>query len=173
MKIFAMEDEEMSFTYNKDNGTFKMEIALLDTFGKTIETFTPEEYLNTFRYKLYCMTLKVAIAFAMKRFYQMNFPIVIDDIFYSSDFTHRGMVRRYFRMLFEKHKELFPEPKNELQVIFLSHDEVIIEAASRGIRDATAIFSRQMLFDYKEADKRFYVVVDKRPIIVTNLTSTF
>ena len=173
MRIFAMEDEEMSFSFDKDTGTFKMEIALLNTFGKTIETFTPEKYLNTFRYKLYCMTLKMAIAFAMKRFYKINFPIVIDDIFYSSDFTHRGMVRKYFRMLFEKHKELFPESKNELQVIFLSHDEVIVEAASRGIRDAKAIVSRQMLFDYKEADKYLYITPDKRPIKVTNLTSTF
>ena len=173
MRIFAMEDEEMSFSFDKDTGTFKMEIALLNTFGKTIETFTPEKYLNTFRYKLYCMTLKMAIAFAMKRFYKINFPIVIDDIFYSSDFTHKSMVRRYFRMLFEKHKELFPESKNELQVIFLSHDEVIVEAASRGIRDAKAIVSRQMLFDYKEADKYLYITLDKRPIKVTNLTSTF
>ena len=173
MKIFAMEDEKMSFTFNKDNGTFDMKITLLDTYGKPIETFTPEKYLNTFRYKLYCMTLKVAIAFAMKRFYQMNFPIVIDDIFYSSDFTHRGMVRRYFRMLFEKHKELFPEPKDELQVIFLSHDEVIIEAASRGIRDAKAIVNRQMLFDYREANEHFYVQADKQPINTTIITNTF
>ena len=173
MRIFAMEDEEMSFTFNKDNGTFDMKITLLNTYGNPIETFTPEKYLNTFRYKLYCMTLKVAIAFAMKRFYQMNFPIVIDDIFYSSDFIHRGMVRRYFRMLFEKHKELFPEPKDELQVIFLSHDEVIIEAASRGIRDAKAIVNRQMLFDYREANKRIYVQADKQPINTTVLTNTF
>ena len=173
MRIFAMEDEEMSFTFNKNNGTFDMKITLLDTFGKPIETFTPEKYLNTFRYKLYCMTLKVAIAFAMKRFYQMNFPIVIDDIFYSSDFTHRAMVRRYFRMLFEKHKELFPEPKYELQVIFLSHDEVIIEAASRGIRDAKAIVNRRMLFDYRDANERIYVPADKQPINTTILTNTF
>lgn len=171
--LFVMEDEGMSFAFNKDNGTFDMKITLLDTYGKPIETFTPEKYLNTFRYKLYCMTLKVAIAFAMKRFYQMNFPIVIDDIFYSSDFTHRGMVRRYFRMLFEKHKELFPEPKDELQVIFLSHDEVIIKAASRGIRDVKAIVNRQMLFDYREANEYIPVAVDKQTINITNLTSTF
>ena len=175
MKIFAMEDEEMSFSFNKDNGTFDMKITLNTPQGKSIP-FPPEKYLNTFRYKLYCMTLKVAIAFAMKKFYQMNFPIVIDDIFYSSDFTYRGMVRRYFRMLFEKHKELFPEPKNELQVIFLSHDEVIIEAASRGIRDAKAIVNRQMLFDYREADSHFDIAVDeqsKQTTNITNLTSTF
>ena len=98
------------------------------------------------------MTLKMAIAFAVKKFYQINFPLVIDDIFYSSDFAHRSMVRDFFWHLFDKHKEIFNN--NDLQVIFLTHDDIIIESAYRGICDATGCsdVERLIMFDYREAD---------------------
>lgn len=150
MNLFVMDDEEMQFAFDEKDGRFKMNITLNVSENDPPCLFTPEEYLNTFRYKLYCMTLKLAIAFAMKRFYKMNFPIVIDDIFYSSDFVHRSKVRDFFMILFEKHKELFP--KENLQIIFFSHDEVVIEAAYRGIREITPGVNRQMIFDYRETN---------------------
>lgn len=152
--LFLMDDEKMDFDFDKEKGEFKMTIKLenLDDDSNSVP-FQPREYLNTFRYKLYCMTLKFAIAFAIKKFYKLNFPIVIDDIFYSSDFSHRNMVRDYFRMLFKKHNELFPNEEKQLQVIFFSHDEVVIEAAYRGIRDAGLDVNRQLLYDFRESRK--------------------
>lgn len=152
--LFLMDDEKMDFDFDKEKGEFKMTIKLenLDDDSNSVP-FQPREYLNTFRYKLYCMTLKFAIAFTIKKFYKLNFPIVIDDIFYSSDFSHRNMVRDYFRMLFKKHNELFPNADQQLQVIFFSHDEVVIEAAYRGIRDVTSDVYCQFLYDYREAGK--------------------
>lgn len=153
MKLFLMKGEEMELKFNKNDGIFSMDISYQLNDGKTV-LFTPEQYLNTFRYKLYCMTLKIAIAFAMKKFYQMNFPIVLDDIFYSSDFTHRSMVRDYFWLLFKMHKELFPEEYQNLQIIFFTHDDLLIEAARGGICNATCGLSvnRQVMFDYRELD---------------------
>ena len=150
MNLFVMEDERMQFDFDEKKGVFRTSIMFDASGSKSTIPLDPEYYLNTFRYKLYCMTLKMAIAFAMKSFYEINFPIVIDDLFYSSDFTHRNMVKEFFFKLFEKHQELFPE--KELQVIFFSHDEVVIEAAYRGIREAKAHVRRQLLFDFKEAD---------------------
>lgn len=152
--LFLMDDEKMDFDFDKEKGEFKMTIKLenLDDDSNSVP-FQPREYLNTFRYKLYCMTLKFAIAFTIKKFYKLNFPIVVDDIFYSSDFSHRNMVRDYFRMLFKKHNELFPNADQQLQVIFFSHDEVVIEAAYRGIRDAGQVVNWQFLYDYREARK--------------------
>lgn len=151
MQLFWMKDEKMALTYNKDNGKFNMDIIFQREDGTDV-SFKPEKYLNTFRYKLYCMTLKMAIAFAVKKFYQINFPLVIDDIFYSSDFAHRSMVRDFFWHLFEKHYKIFKN--NDLQVIFLTHDDVVIEAAYRGICDATGCsdVERLILFDYRESD---------------------
>lgn len=154
MKLFLMKGEGMELKFNKDDGRFSMDISFQLDDGRTAR-FTPEQYLNTFRYKLYCMTLKIAIAFAMKKFYQMNFPIVLDDIFYSSDFTHRSMVRDYFWHIFKIHKELFQEEYQNLQIIFFTHDDLLIEAAHRGICDATCglLVNRQVMFDYHELDK--------------------
>lgn len=149
MDLFVMEDEKMSMEFDEKQGSFKMDIIL----GKENSiSFSPEQYLNTFRYKLFCMTLKIAIAFTMKQFYQINFPIIIDDVFYSSDFDHRSMVRDFFNILFKTHRDIFK--KNDLQVILLSHDEVVIEAAYRGICDIVgcSMVNRQMMFDYREAD---------------------
>lgn len=163
MNIFVMEDERMHFDFDEKTGDFKTNIMFVPSGNEFTIPLEPEHYLNAFRYKLYCMTLKMAVAFAMKSFYEINFPIVIDDLFYSSDFTHRNMVNEFFFKLYEKHQKLFPE--KELQVIFFSHDEVVIEAAYRGIREAKAHVGRQFLFDFKEAEPQDKVTI---PITVSN-----
>lgn len=150
MSLFLMKDEQMVLAFDENDGTFSMNITFQREDGRMIK-FTPEKYLNTFRYKLFCMTLKMAIAFAMKKFYRINFPIVLDDVFYSSDFVHRGMVRNYFWLLFDKHKKLFPN--ENLQIIFLTHDDLVIEAAHRGICDVGESVNRQVMFDYRESSK--------------------
>lgn len=151
MKMFAMDDEEMKMEFDVNSGEFKMNVMFRREDGKKVP-FSPEQYLNTFRFKLFCMTLKMAIAFAMKRFYKINFPIVIDDVFYSSDFAHRSMVKDFFRLFFLKHKELFDN--HDLQVILLTHDDVVIEAAFRGICDVIGCseINRRIMFDYRECD---------------------
>lgn len=172
--LFLMYDEELNFDFDENSGQFNMQIRLKTVNSSAV--FQPKEYLNTFRYKLYCMTLKFVIAFTIKKFYNLNFPIVIDDIFYSSDFSHRNMVRDYFRTLFIKHDELFSEEDQKLQVIFFSHDEVAIEAAYRGIRDVTPNVDRLMLYDYQDAGDEDDVITpvnpernDKEPIKYTKL----
>lgn len=151
MKMFTMDDEEMRMDFDVNSGEFKMNILFNREDEKKVP-FSPEQYLNTFRFKLFCMTLKMAIAFAMKRFYKFNFPIVIDDVFYSSDFAHRSMVKDFFRLFFLKHNELFDN--HNLQVILLTHDDVVIEAAFRGICDVIGCsdINRRIMFDYRECD---------------------
>lgn len=152
MELFLMKDERMSLSFDKQEGIFSMNIMFQCEDGREV-SFTPEKYLNTFRYKLFCMTLKMSIAFAMKKFYEINFPIVLDDIFYSSDFVHRGRVKAFFSLLFDKHKTLFPD--ENLQIIFLTHDDLVIEAAHRGICNITFgdFVNRQVMFDYRESGK--------------------
>lgn len=150
MALFVMDDERMQVDFDKNKGEFKMNI-ILSTDGMPV-SFSPEKYLNTFRYKLFCMTLKMSIAFAMKQFYKINFPIVIDDVFYSSDFVHRSMVENFFRLLFTKHRKLFAN--DTLQVIFFSHDEMVIDSAYKGIKSVTSQVNRQMLFDYREIEEQ-------------------
>ena len=76
MGLFAMDDENMSLDFDEKNGLFRMNITIQTENGNSV-TCSPERYFNTFRYKLFCMTLKMAVAFSVKQFYKINFPIVI------------------------------------------------------------------------------------------------
>lgn len=115
---------------------------------KSTETFTPREFFNSFRFKIYCLGLKIAIAFSIKTYMNFNFPLVMDDVFYSSDFTNREKVEEFMRILYEVHKETFKD-NMELQVIFLTHDEMLVNAAAHSVPiHKDVLYGR--LFDYRE-----------------------
>lgn len=118
---------------------------------KSTETFTPREFFNSFRFKIYCLGLKIAIAFSIKTYMNFNFPLVMDDVFYSSDFTNREKVEEFMRILYEVHDETFKENKDnmELQVIFLTHDEMLVNAAAHSVPIYKDVLYGR-LFDYRE-----------------------
>lgn len=129
-------------------------INSLIEFTKTdqnTETFTPREFFNSFRFKIYCLGLKIAIAFSIKTYMNFNFPLVMDDVFYSSDFTNREKVEEFMRILYEVHDETFKENKDnmELQVIFLTHDEMLVNAAAHSVPIYKDVLYGR-LFDYRE-----------------------
>lgn len=115
---------------------------------KSKVNFNPREFFNSFRFKIYCLGLKIAIAFSIKTYMNFNFPLVMDDVFYSSDFTNREKVEEFIRILYEVHKETFKD-NMELQVIFLPHDEMLVNAAIHSVPiHKDVLYGR--LFDYRE-----------------------
>lgn len=153
---FCMEGEETFFDYDVKQGLFSVIIRHLRDDNIMVD-FPPEKYLNTFRYRLYCMTLKIAIAMAMMDFYKFNFPVLMDDVFHSSDFSHRIMVRDFFIRIIKAYQEWFG--KNDLQIILFSHDEVVVKAAKRGFCDMMdgSMVNFKMMFDYREADSPSHI----------------
>ena len=115
----------------------------------------PRRFLNTFRFKLYCVTLKISLAFCCMRLYGVNSPIVIDDVFDSSDFANREQIRKFIRTLFETHERIFHSVK-PLQLIFFTQDDVIGDSVYRGISDFQpgegVKYSR--IFDLHEVDEK-------------------
>lgn len=141
------------------DGLFGIQVVLSvkDPQGKEEEATNtatdPQRFLNTFRFKLFCVALKAALAFTCSKIYKMNFPLVMDDIFDSSDFSNRRKIREFIYHLFKVHHGLFGE-KHPLQVIFFTQDDVVGESVYKGIRDFSpdegVKYSR--LFPYRELE---------------------
>lgn len=107
----------------------------------TMEEIQPVEYFNTFRLKLFCVALKMALFCCAKKIHSVNMPFVIDDIFDSTDFSNRVRIRRFIRELIKAHDSVLStslESSNiilPIQLIFFTQDNIIGENVYHGIAD--------------------------------------
>ena len=83
------------------------------------------KYFNTFRYRLFCLSLQVAINLKMMKAYNFNFPLVFDDVFYANDYKNKRQLGNFFEVLYAQASSILGADK-ELQVLFLTHDEQLI-----------------------------------------------
>lgn len=114
---------------------------------------SPLLYLNSFRFKLYTLCIKIGMAFSVMKMMNISFPLVLDDVFYSSDFSNREMVRLFIKKTFELyHKEIESTTSKRLQIIFFTHDEVILEAAINGMKEMDDIYKYGRIFNYQEME---------------------
>lgn len=101
-------------------------IECLDKVNGGIITVTPDVYFNTFRYKLFCLMVNLSLALATRKKYNVNLPLVIDDIFFASDFISKNSFAQFFQKvisLFYKYTPNLP-----LQFILLTHDDLIFRS---------------------------------------------
>ena len=117
-------------------------------------TISPNKYFNTFRYRLFCMMVSVSIAIASRVKTQLNFPIILDDVFYASDFLKRASIEKFLLSLtsaFEKYSKDLP-----LQLIIFTHDELIFDSAISALNrdDENENFLFLKLLHYQEADDK-------------------
>ena len=108
----------MSILVETENGTFPA---------------SPQDYLNTFRFKLYCVALKIALALSKMKERRVSAPIVIDDIFSASDFENTLKLEQFVYTIFKTYDEVLQD-KLSLQLILLTHDEMVQGAFRRGIK---------------------------------------
>jgi energy-coupling factor transporter ATP-binding protein EcfA2 len=85
------------------------------------------KYFNTFHYRLFSTMVGVSIAMASRINTKINMPLVLDDIFYASDFENRATVERFIKELFDIFNKY--TPNLELQLILFTHDQLIFESA--------------------------------------------
>lgn len=134
--------------------SIKVEISACDPANRVpLGDVDPRKYLNTFRFKIYCVALKISLAFTSSQLYGINTPIVIDDVFDSSDFANREMIRSFISHIFEAHEKIFGH-RQELQLIFFTQDDVIADSVYRGIANHQGFdkveYSR--IYDYTECE---------------------
>ncbi|MDE5758239.1 MAG: hypothetical protein K2H85_06460, partial [Allobaculum sp.] len=119
----------------------------------------PQLYLNTFRFKLFCVALKISLAFCCKSLYKINAPIVIDDVFDSSDFQNRERIRDFIQDLYSAHEDLFGKT-SPLQLIFFTQDDVIGDSVFQGILNygplEGAKYSR--IYSYLDVDQEIDMI---------------
>ncbi len=92
---------------------------------------TPQNYFNTFRYKLFSLMIGLSIALASRKTYKINFPLVMDDLFFASDFINKNSFAKFLQkviQLFNKHTPDIP-----LQLILFTHDDLIFRTSIDGI----------------------------------------
>lgn len=114
----------------------KIRIVLLVNGAEGNQVISPRQFLNTFRFKLYCVALKVCLAYCAKTLNRCNFPMVIDDVFDSSDFEQRNSIHRFIEDLVYQHSNLVDAQHYPLQIIFFSQDDLVSEGVYRGIKNA-------------------------------------
>lgn len=85
------------------------------------------KYFNTFHYRLFSTMVGVSIAMASRINTKINLPLVLDDIFYASDFANRATIETFIKELFDLFEKYTPELK--LQLILFTHDQLILESA--------------------------------------------
>lgn len=85
------------------------------------------KYFNTFHYRLFSTMVGVSIAMASRINTKINLPLILDDIFYASDFENRATVERFIKELFDIFNKY--TPNLELQLILFTHDQLIFESA--------------------------------------------
>lgn len=103
--------------------------------GHETSNISPREYFNNFRFKLYLISLKVAMAFYIMQKRKIAFPLVFDDVFDSSDFQNRLNTKKFIQKIFTTYGQLNINSA-PLQLIFFTQDEVIAESIYEGIADS-------------------------------------
>ncbi len=93
---------------------------------------SPKGYYNNFRLKLYLLCLRIGLAFAIMKRRNIQFPLIFDDVFDSSDFPNRIYTRKFFTKILSLYSSLNISEKL-LQIIFFTQDEVIAESVYNGI----------------------------------------
>lgn len=133
------------FYRNPENDSFVIKIKVCDKNGNELFEATPAEYLNSFRYRLFAVSLKIALSFYFMRSNKCLLPIVIDDVFNASDFENTINIESFVNRIYETYQK-FVRCKQSLQLIMLTHDEMVLE----GFRNGTKIHSKYIIGHIKK-----------------------
>lgn len=155
MENFSNHGEKYNFVPEDDIENVKLEIhAILKGDYKTV----PHEYFNEFRFKLYCVAMKMTIAYDWMLQENCSLPIVLDDVFNANDFENSIKFEHfayYMKNLYAK-TVLEKGFKYQLQLIMTTHDDLVIHAFQRG-------YTGLAYSDFSQAE------INKFPLIVGRL----
>lgn len=117
--------------------TILAEIQRVNTQTGEIEIHSPSKYFNTFRFRLFCTMVSISVVVAARKNSGINLPLVLDDVFYASDYSSKITFRQFITTvlsIFRKFNSEMP-----LQFILFTHDELVFDSAL----DAIAEFELQ------------------------------
>lgn len=126
---------EYGETYNVivSTNSFKLEIHVPTEKDSFIAT--PFEYFNSFRFKLFCITLKICLSFYWMQRNKTIVPFVIDDVFNANDFNNGLKLQHFVYNIYKWYdlKVMQADGCNiPLQLIMLTHDDLMLSAFKKG-----------------------------------------
>lgn len=108
--------------------TFVFDISGLEELNKISICINEEpvhKYFNTFRYRLFCLTLQAVLNIKLMKNESFLFPFILDDVFYANDYRNKRELFKYFEQIRNYANETLGDCK-KLQIIFFTHDEQIV-----------------------------------------------
>ena len=130
LRIFSNTEGDLYVPGDLQEDEFRLEIKCSKNDENSFHA-TPQEYYNSFRYKLYAVSFKIALAFMEMKKMNIRVPIVIDDVFNASDFENNLRLENFVYNIFKAYDSMeFDEP---LQLILLTHDEMVLNAFRKGV----------------------------------------
>ena len=133
LKIFSNQ-EELEIQENdvrEEDGKKILRIVVKDAvLGMTAQMPTPQEFYNSFRYKLYAVSFKIALALMEMKRKNIRVPLVIDDVFNASDFENNIRLEYFVHNIYKAYDNMGMEVP--LQLILLTHDEMVQTAFRKG-----------------------------------------
>jgi predicted nucleic acid-binding Zn-ribbon protein len=146
--IISKQPEE----FDEETGEVLSEIitAQLKIKNQNIQLQPVNKYLNTFHFRLFSTMVGISIAIASRRNTQVNLPLVLDDVFYASDFENKTSIESFLKQVFNAFKTYTPDLP--LQLILFTHDQLIFESAIKVIKEIEGTdIAFAKLFPHKEA----------------------
>jgi hypothetical protein len=120
--------------------------------GENNTSIPVNRFFNTFHYRLFSTMVGIGIAVASRINTKINLPIVMDDIFYASDFENRARVESFLHEIFEIFKSFTPDIP--LQLILFTHDQLIFESAIKAtLKSSIPDVYFAKLFPFKDSSE--------------------
>ena len=134
MKEFSYRNETFHFEDSDKSKFNSLEMIISVSDGMNSFYAKPHEYLNTFRFKLYMLSMKLAMSFHWMKEHKVFLPIVIDDVFNATDFDNSIRLEQYIYKVRQLYTKLFNDVDNHkpLQMIILTHDTMVYNSLCNG-----------------------------------------
>lgn len=126
------QDKSEIFRVTSTSNSFEVMVHVTDENGNYFES-NPRRYLNTFRYRLYAVLLKIALSLYYMKSNHCVAPIIIDDVFNASDFENSASLSTFVYHIIDIYQDVIGGDI-PLQLIILTHDEMIVNAFSEGVK---------------------------------------
>ena len=125
MSHFLSEDEELIWTWDnmlikEENGKYtpatdskeNKYLACMIQDKTSGSTISVKKHFNTFRFHLFNTILNMAFSFAVMEKLKVKLPIMLDDIFYASDFHNRRNIKHFVKAILTAYKSIFENGKD-------------------------------------------------------------
>jgi hypothetical protein len=140
--------------------TIVAEIHRTNTNTGESEIHSPSKYFNTFRFRLFCTMVSVSVVIAARKNSGINLPLVLDDVFYASDYNSKTTFRQFILRILDLFRRFNSEMP--LQLILFTHDELVFDSALEAILEFETL--KTELEQIQVIDKQWKTPIENRTV---------